>query len=189
MAYGGEPESASAADPDPDPAPPGSPAPPGELSSRGNLAPPGELSSRGEAATLLGAISAVRRTARRAVRHAWRSEPLPPAQGELLRLIASRPGISVADAAQELRLAPNTVSTLVGRLAEQDLLSRERAQPDGRSVRLAVTKKARQRIAEWQDLRAQLASRALAELAPADRRALADAVPAMLRLAERMEAR
>jgi DNA-binding MarR family transcriptional regulator len=142
-----------------------------------------------EAATVLAAISAVRRTARRAVRHAWRTEPLPPAQSELLRLVASRPGIIVADAARELRVAPNTVSTLVGRLAEQDLLSRERTLPDGRSVRLAVTGKARQRIAEWQDLRAQLASQALAELSADDRRALAKAVPAMLRLAERMEAR
>src|ERR1017187_6264325 len=86
-----------------------------------DVAPP-EPPPRWEAATLLAAISAVRRTARRAVRHAWQTEPLPPAQGELLRLVASRPGISVADAAHELRLAPNTVSTLVGRLAEQDLL-------------------------------------------------------------------
>ncbi len=149
----------------------------------------GELPSRREAATLLAAISAVRRTARRAVRHAWRTEPLPPAQAELLRLIASRPGISVADAAHELRLAPNTVSTLVGRLAEQDLLRRQRALPDGRSVRLTVTEKAHQRITEWQDLRAQLASQALAELPPGDRQVLAEAVPALLRLAERMEAR
>jgi DNA-binding MarR family transcriptional regulator len=88
-----------------------------------------------------------------------------------------------------LRLAPNTVSTLVGRLAEQDLLRRERALPDGRSVRLTVTGKARQRMAEWQDLRAQLASQALEELSADDRRALGDAIPAMLRLAEWMEAR
>ena len=89
--------------------------------------------SRAEAAELLAAISAVRRTTRRAVRHAWATEPLPTAQSELLRLIASRPGICVADAAHELRLAPNTVSTLVGRLAGQDLLRRERSLPDSRS--------------------------------------------------------
>lgn len=95
--------------------------------------------SREEAAELLAAISAVRRTSRRAVRHAWATEPLSTAQGELLRLIASRPGICVADAAHELRLAPNTVSTLVGRLAGQDLLRRERSLPDSRSVRLTIT--------------------------------------------------
>lgn len=160
-----------------------------EAVSAGEVLSPAEPGARAEAATLLAAIGAVRRTARRAVRHAWRTEPLPVAQGELLRLVASRPGIIVADAAHELRLAPNTVSTLVGRLAEQDLLSRERARPDGRSVRLTVTGKARQRMAEWQDLRAQLASEALDGLPAEDRRALADAIPAMLRLAERMEAR
>ena len=142
---------------------------------------------RAEAAELLAAISAVRRTSRRAVRHAWATDPLPTAQGELLRLIASRPGICVADAAQDLRLAPNTVSTLVGRLAEQDLLRRERSLPDSRSVRLTITEKARQRLAEWRDLRAELASEVLATLPEADRRALAGAIPALVRLAERME--
>src|ERR1035437_9273011 len=57
------------------------------------------------AAELLTAISAIRRIARRAARLAWQDEPLPPAQSELLRLAAARPGLSVADAAHELRLA------------------------------------------------------------------------------------
>ena len=142
-----------------------------------------------EAADLLAAISAVRRTARQAVRKAWRGEPLPTAQSELLRLVADRPGISVADAARELRLAPNTVSTLVGRLAGQGLLGRERAPGDARSIRLSVTPRARQRIADWRDLRADLTQHALAELTEPERRALADAVPALLRLAERLALR
>ncbi len=142
-----------------------------------------------EAADLLAAISAVRRTARQAVRKAWRDEPLPTAQSELLRLVADRPGISVAEAARELRLAPNTVSTLVGRLADQGLLGRERALADARSIRLSVTPRARQRIADWRDLRADLTQHALAELTEPDRRALADAAPALLRLAERLALR
>src|ERR1700678_3789172 len=104
------------------------------------------------ATELLGTISAIRRIARRAARLVWQGEPLPPAQSELLRLAAARPGLSVADAAHELRLAPNTVSTLVGRLAAEGLLNRGRAASDGRSVRLTVTDKATQRIAEWRDL-------------------------------------
>ncbi|HEV8277569.1 MAG TPA: MarR family transcriptional regulator [Streptosporangiaceae bacterium] len=147
-------------------------------------APP--TSANREAADLLAAISAVRRTARQTVRKAWRHEPLPPAQGELLRLVADRPGIRVAEAAVELRLAPNTVSTLVGRLSDQGLLARERAVADARLVRLSVTRKARQRIADWRDLRADLAQQAIAQLAPEDRRALSQAVPALLRLAERL---
>jgi DNA-binding MarR family transcriptional regulator len=96
--------------------------------------------------------------------------------------------LSVAEAARELHLAPNTVSTLVGRLTEQGLLNRGRDSADGRTALLTVTSKARQRIAEWRDLRSELAGRAFDRLSPADQRALARAVPALLRLAEQMEA-
>ena len=79
------------------------------------------------AAELLAAMSAVRRTARRATHKVWTAEPLSSAPGELLHLVAARPGLSVAEAATELRLAPNAedVSALAGavpvlrRLAEQ----------------------------------------------------------------------
>lgn len=138
---------------------------------------------------MLGAIAVVRRTVRRATRQAWQQEPLSPAQSELLRLAAGRPGITVADAAQELRLAPNTVSTLVGRLTAAGLLDRARGATDGRTALLTVTDKARQRIAEFRDLRAELVSRALAGLSTADQEALAAAAPALLRLAQLMEER
>lgn len=140
------------------------------------------------AADLLAAVSAVRRTTRRAVRLARAQPPLPPAQSELLRLAAAQPGLSVAEAARELHLAPNTISTLVGRLAEQGLLNRGRDAADGRTALLTVTGQARRRIAEWRDLRSELASRAFGRLSPADQRALARAVPALLRLAEQMGA-
>lgn len=139
------------------------------------------------AAEVLTAISAVRRVARRVARSAWQAEPLPSAQSELLRLAAAQPGIRVADAARELRLAPNTVSTLVGRLTAAGLLDRSRAPSDGRSVRLTVTSAGARRIAEWRDLRAELAGRALDRLTPADRQSLAGAVPALLRLAAQLE--
>jgi len=93
----------------------------------------------------------------------------------------------VAEAAQELRVAPNTVSTLIGRLADLGLLKRVPSSTDGRLVLLEVTAKARRRLAEWRDLRAELAGRALAGLPSQDRAALTAAIPAMLLLAERME--
>src|SRR3984957_7092748 len=113
--------------------------------SRPHAASAPAATPRAAAADLLAAISAVRRTSRRAARHAWATEPLPTAQSELLRLIARRPGIRVADAAHDLRLAPNTVSTLVGRPGEEGLLRRERSLPDSRSVQLPITDKARRR--------------------------------------------
>jgi DNA-binding MarR family transcriptional regulator len=139
------------------------------------------------AADLFTAISVIRRTARRAARQAWAQQPLPPAQSELLRLAVARPGLTVADAAQELRLAPNTVSTLVGRLTEAGLLSREKSPQDGRTALLTVTDKAQQRLAEFRDLRAELAGQALGRLTAQDQQALACAVPALLRLSDEME--
>jgi DNA-binding MarR family transcriptional regulator len=139
------------------------------------------------AADLFTAIAVLRRAARRTAREAWTQQPLSPAQAELLRLAAARPGITVADAAQELRLAPNTVSTLVGRLTSAGLLNRERSTHDGRTVRLTTTDKAERRRAEFRDLRADLAGRELARMSANDQQALSAAVPALLRLAERME--
>jgi DNA-binding MarR family transcriptional regulator len=149
--------------------------------------PVAPANSKFEAAELLAALGAIRRIARRAVRHAAHAEPLPPARSELLRLAARHPGISVAEAAHELRLAPNSVSTMVSKLAADGLLSRGRAEADGRSVRLSVTASGAARIAQWRDLRSELAGRAIDLLPDADRRAIAGAIPALARLAERME--
>lgn len=143
---------------------------------------------KAEAAELLAALGAIRRVARRAVRSAADAEALPPARSELLRLIARRPGVSVADAAQELRLAPNSVSTMVSKLTADGLLARGRAEADGRSVRLTVTDEGAARVGQWRDIRAELAGRALGRLPAADRRAISAAVPALARLAGQMEA-
>lgn len=140
-----------------------------------------------EASDLLAALGAIRRVARRAVRASADAQALPPARSELLRLTARRPGISVAEAAQELHLAPNSVSTMVSKLAADGLLSRDRGAADGRSVRLSVTGKGEARIGQWRDIRAELAGRALEELGATDRQAIKAAVPALARLAEQMD--
>lgn len=148
---------------------------------------PGDL-ARAEAGELLSAVGAVRRVARRAVRNSLTAQPLPPARSELLRLAARRPGISVAEAAHEMRLAPNSVSTMVSQLAADGLLCRGRASSDGRTVRLTPTSAGTERIAQWQDVRSDLAGRALRRLGEADRQAIRAAIPALTRLAEQMEA-
>ncbi|MGB3481666.1 MAG: MarR family transcriptional regulator [Mycobacterium sp.] len=72
---------------------------------------------------------------------------LTESQAELLRLVGRQPGISVSQAAAELRLAANTASTLVTRLATDELLVRE-VDPDDRRVgRLRLTPTA-QRVAD-----------------------------------------
>ncbi len=151
-----------------------------------DVSSPPEL-AKTEAAQLLAAIGAVRRVARRAVRMSAHADPLPPARSELLRLAARRPGIGVAEAAAELRLAPNSVSTMVSKLTEDGLLNRGRLASDGRSVRLTVTEAGAARIEQWRDIRADLAGRALDRLPPAERQALVAAIPALARLAEQMD--
>ena len=104
-----------------------------------------DLGGQHAAAELFTAISVIRRTARRAARQAWTQQPLPPAQSELLRLAAARPGLTVAEAAVELRVAPNTISTLVGRLTEAGLMNREKSAHDGRTALLTATDKAQRK--------------------------------------------
>ncbi|HTU75443.1 MAG TPA: MarR family transcriptional regulator [Trebonia sp.] len=144
--------------------------------------------SKAEAVELLAAVGAIRRVVRRTVRGSALVQPLPPARSELLRLTARQPGISVADAAHELRLAPNSVSTMVSQLTADGLLTRSRAACDGRSVRLEVTPAGAERIAQWHDMRAEVAGRALDEISDPDRQAIRAAIGALNRLAERMEA-
>jgi DNA-binding MarR family transcriptional regulator len=155
-------------------------------SASGTRAGAGEQ-AKAEATDLLTALGTIRRVARSAVRGSAYAQALPPARSELLRLTARRPGISVAEAAQELHLAPNSVSTMVSKLAADGLLSRDRGTADGRSVRLTVTDEGQARIGEWRDIRAELAGRALERLGAADRQAIKAAVPALARLAEQMD--
>jgi DNA-binding MarR family transcriptional regulator len=144
--------------------------------------------AKAEAGELLTAVGAIRRAIRRAVHNSSAAAVLPPARSELLRLAARRPGISVAEAAQEMRLAPNSVSTMVSQLTADGLLCRGRAKSDGRTVRLSPTSAGTERIAQWHDIRADLAGRALGRLGEADRQAIRAALPALNRLAEQMEA-
>src|SRR5262249_6600057 len=144
--------------------------------------------AKSEAAELLAAVGAIRRIARRAVRHSASADPLPPARSELLRLAARRPGLSVAAAPLVLRLAPHHGRTIVSQLAADGLLARGRVAGDGRMVRLTVTDKGAARIAQWRDVRDELTGRALEALGETDRQSIRLALPALARLAEQMEA-
>ncbi|HVX20854.1 MAG TPA: MarR family transcriptional regulator [Acidimicrobiales bacterium] len=139
---------------------------------------------------LLGAMATVRRAVRRLPERPEPPEPPEPlctltaAQGELVRLVRWRPGVSVAEAAEELRLAPNTVSTLVGQLTDQGLLLRVADQADRRVARLDLDPDARRKVTAWRDRRSEAVAAAMGRLGADDRRVLADAAAALERLAE-----
>lgn len=131
----------------------------------------------------LEAIGALRRQTRRVAGRPWPAVALSGAQVELVRLVRRQPGISVADAAAQLGVAPNTVSTLVRQLTDAGLLRRTSDTHDRRVARLRLTAAARRRVEHWRDRRTALAATALAGLSTADRAAIENAVPVIGRLA------
>ena len=88
------------------------------------------------------------------------------------------------EAAEALGVLPNTVSTLLTSLEGLGLLERQRDGADARCVRMHLTAAARARIADWQDRRQAVVAAALDALEPADRAAIASALPALGRLAQ-----
>ena len=141
---------------------------------------------QGEAAVLADQAEALFRTFR-VVRRRVIARPigmvgLPGAHVELLNLVRRMPGLRTREAAQHLRLASNTVSTLAGHLEGAGLLERRRDEADRRGVRFYLTSAAAGELADWRDQRLGLLAQALTELGPADRAQITAALPALERL-------
>ncbi len=124
---------------------------------------------------LLEVSSALIRAARSAAAEGARRD-VTMAQMELLRLVRRRPEITATQAATELRLARNTVSTLVGQLERLELLERQRDESDGRVVRLRLMPAAQERMAAWRERRLRATTAAVGELSTAEIEALSAAV-------------
>ncbi len=139
------------------------------------------------AAELARSLGRLRRSLNRSVRAATGTSPLPEAQLELLRLVERNPRIRVRDAALELRVAPNTVSTLVRRLVDARLLEREADVADGRAAQLLLSAAAVERLRRWRDRRHEILAARLAALPESDRRSVAEALPVLNRLAQSLE--
>jgi DNA-binding MarR family transcriptional regulator len=144
---------------------------------------PGDLTAA-DVADLLGPLQ---RALRRRVREDWPLEPLPAAQVDLLRAVRMRPGATVGEIATELRVAPNTASTLVQRLVAAGLVEREADASDRRAMRLRLTPAAHARIDAWRARRQEVLDRALAGLRDADRDGLRAALPALRALLAELE--
>lgn len=132
---------------------------------------------------LSGLLSGIQRLLRRRLRHGLTGPPLRGAQVELLRLVEANPGLRVSAAARELRLADNSVSTLVNQLVAAGLLVRETDPADRRAALLRPAPEAVARLRAWEDRRTALISRQVARLPEQDRAALTAALPALRRLA------
>ena len=126
----------------------------------------------------------IHRVIRRRLRQDLDGPRLRGAQVELMRLVGSRPGIGVSAAARELHLAGNSVSTLVNQLVTAGLLDRRTDPQDRRAVNLTITAAAAERLVDLDARRSALVRQQVSGLSEQDRAALADAVPALRRLAE-----
>jgi DNA-binding MarR family transcriptional regulator len=133
---------------------------------------------------LYRSLAGFRREVRRAVRSEFPAQLLTPSQVEVLGCVRRRPGIGVRDVATALRLAPNTVSTIVGQLVEIGFLRREPDPDDARAVCLRLTAAGHRRVHAWRDRSTQTVDRALESLAAEERDALARALPAFRHLVD-----
>ncbi|GLX52976.1 hypothetical protein Shyhy01_59260 [Streptomyces hygroscopicus subsp. hygroscopicus] len=154
------------------------------LRGRGRETPPGAPETF--PAELADALVGVQRLIRRRLRGGLAGPRPRGAEVELLRLVESRPGIGVSEAARELHLASNSVSTLVNQLVRDAYLVRETNPADRRAARLRLTGAAEKRLEDWHRRRAELVGRNLDRLDEADQAALRAALPALRRLAGRL---
>lgn len=150
---------------------------------------PADPDDRELAQRLVAAVGRFRRAARRAA--SQRPEQrLTPSQVELVLLVRERPGLSVQQAAGELHLAANSVSTLVRALVDQGMLERLPDPADRRVARLRLTDAARERIQAWQDRRTDAVAGAMAaapDRAGVDRDGVATTIATLEALAQRMD--
>ena len=135
----------------------------------------------------LPVLGSVGRVVRRAVRRRFPLRPLTDPQVAVLRTVEASPGIASGAVAEQLQLAPSTVSTLVRELVDAGLVVREADERDRRASTLRLTSQAVEGLRVWGSVREQVVTAALDRLSPADRDALRAALPAVRRLVEALD--
>jgi DNA-binding MarR family transcriptional regulator len=147
------------------------------------LQPGSDRENAGLAAHLAQVLGRVGRGLRYRTRAAREALDVTHSEGELLRLLHRRPGIRVQEAALELGVASNSVSTLVKQLGRVGLIQRTTDPADGRGACLHLTTQAEDYVTRVGNAREEVLERALASLDAAERAALEAAVPALCSLA------
>jgi DNA-binding MarR family transcriptional regulator len=135
---------------------------------------PEELQNQADG--LLTAIASIRRSGGHLARRPVELSRLTGSQLDLVHVILRRPGVSVNEAAEELRLAPNTVSTLVRQLTDQNVVIRQSDPTDRRVARLNLTQTMGRKVAAFRDRRLGTLVAAMTRLSMRDQRRLAYAV-------------
>ena len=143
--------------------------------------PPDEL-------LLADMVNRLRRAMRRAARAADPGSSLSVAQLELMSYLAEHPGARPGELARLLRLAPNSVTTLLNGLQARELVARAAGESDRRTVTLDLTPAGAQAVQRWQAKNRTILRGALSVLQPASREALRTALPALDELVHAIDA-
>lgn len=131
---------------------------------------------------LTDAVTRLRRALRSSIRTEYPWESLPMAQVELLQTLALGP-LRVGELAARQRLAPNTVSGLVGKLLESGFVDRQADPGDRRTARIALTEAGEKQLADWLRAHERRLAAALSSISPADSTAVLAAISGLDRLA------
>jgi DNA-binding MarR family transcriptional regulator len=110
--------------------------------------------------------------------------PLPSAQARLLATIEAHGEARIGDLAAVDHCSQPTMTTQVRRLEDAGLVTRTVDPGDARAVRIRITPKGMRTLAAVRADRAAAIEPQLAQLDPADRQVLADAVEVLRRLLE-----
>ncbi|MEW2547571.1 MarR family winged helix-turn-helix transcriptional regulator [Streptomyces sp. NPDC047002] len=154
--------------------------------SRPEASQPAPVTDAPDARLLTEAVTRLRRALRASIRTDYPWETLPMAQVELLQVLGEHSPVRISDLATRQRLAPSTVSGLVGQMITAGLVSREVDPADRRASVVALTAAGADQLAAWTAAHERRMDAALAALGDAERRAVAGALPALFQLAEHL---
>jgi DNA-binding MarR family transcriptional regulator len=131
---------------------------------------------------LADVVAQLRRAMRRAARGADPANTLSVAQLELMSCLAENPGARPSQVARQLRLAPNSVTTLANGLETRGLVSRSSGPADRRTVALRLTPAGADAVRRWQAANAGILQAAMGALHPGWQHLLAASLPALREL-------
>jgi DNA-binding MarR family transcriptional regulator len=135
--------------------------------------------------TLLAkAFGRINRALRYRTRAAHEELGVTDSEAELLRLLRRQPGLRVQDAATELGVASNSVSTLVKQLTRSGLVERTTDPLDARAAQLRLTSQAESWLQGLRSTREDAVAAAFESLTETDKTSIEHATPALRRLAE-----
>ncbi|MEU6479131.1 MarR family winged helix-turn-helix transcriptional regulator [Streptomyces sp. NPDC047017] len=139
-----------------------------------------------EARQLTEAVTRLRRALRSSIRTDYPWETLPMAQVELLQVLGEHSPARISDLAARRRLAPSTVSGLIGQMIAAGLVTRDVDPADRRASVVALTAAGHEKLAAWTTAHERRIDVALTALGSSDRAAIAHALPALFQLAEHL---